>query len=155
MNLSGKHVVVTGAANGIGRALAERFHQAGARVVAADLDGAGAERVAAALNALRPDSCLGVRADVGSEAGNVDLVRSAQQAFGPIDLFFANAGVGIGTDLETPEDVWDTAFNVNVHAHRWAAKYLLPDWLERGEGYFCSRPLLRGCSRKSVPRRTA
>lgn len=138
MDLSGKHVVVTGAANGIGRALAERFHQAGGRVVVADLDGVGAERVATALNTVRPDSCLDVHADVGSEQGNIDLIRAAQQAFGPIDLFFANAGVGIGTDLETPENVWDTAFNVNVHAHRWAAKHLLPDWLERGEGYFCS-----------------
>ena len=138
MDLSGTHVVVTGAANGIGRALAERFHQAGARVVAADLDGEGAQRVAVTLNAVRPESCLGVRADVGSEQGNIDLIRAAQHTFGPIDLFFANAGVGIGTDLETPEEVWDTAFNVNVHAHRWAAKHLLPDWLERGEGYFCS-----------------
>ena len=138
MDLSDKHVVVTGAANGIGRALTQRFHAAGARVVAADLDGDGAQRVATALNDVRPDSCLGVRADVGSEQGNIDLIRAAQRAFGPIDLFFANAGVGMGTDLETTEDVWETAFNVNVHAHRWAAKHLLPDWLERGDGYFCS-----------------
>ena len=40
--------------------------------------------------------------------------------------------------IETPEADWDLAFAVNVHAHRWAAKYLLPEWLERGEGYFCS-----------------
>ena len=58
---------------------------------------------------------------------------------GHIDLFFANAGVGNGSDvLATPEDDWELAMNVNVHAHRWAARYLLPDWLERGEGYFCS-----------------
>ena len=51
----------------------------------------------------------------------------------------ANAGVGNGSDvLATPEDDWELAMNVNVHAHRWAARYLLPDWLERGEGYFCS-----------------
>ncbi|CAB4704637.1 unannotated protein [freshwater metagenome] len=46
--------------------------------------------------------------------------------------------MGIGTDLSTTEDVWDAAFNINVHAHRWAAKHLLPGWLERGHGYFCS-----------------
>ena len=58
---------------------------------------------------------------------------------GSIDLFFCNAGVGTGRGVvETPEEDWDLAFAVNVHAHRWAAKYLLPEWLERGEGYFCS-----------------
>ncbi|MGD9997354.1 MAG: SDR family oxidoreductase [Ilumatobacteraceae bacterium] len=138
MDLAGRHVVVTGAAGGIGKALANRFHQAGARVVAADLDGAGAERTAAELQAVRPDSALGLAADVGTEAGNVALIDAAEARFGPIDLFFANAGVGMGTLLDTPEDVWETAFAVNTHAHRWAAKHLVPGWLARGEGYFCS-----------------
>ena len=138
MDLSGKHVVVTGAANGIGRALAERFHRSGARIVVADLDGVGAAGVAADLNGTRENSAMGLIADVGSEQGNIDLIRAAENTFGAIDLFFANAGVGIGTDLDTNEDVWSTAFNVNVHAHRWAAKHLLPTWLDRGEGYFCS-----------------
>lgn len=138
MDLLDKHVVVTGAANGIGRALAERFHRAGARVVIADLDQVMCAEVAAELNGGRQDSAMGIGADVGSEQGNIDLIRAAEATFGTIDLFFANAGVGVGTDLETPEDVWDLAFDVNVHAHRWAAKHLLPTWLERGEGYFCS-----------------
>lgn len=138
MDLDGRHVVVTGAAGGIGRAIAERFHAAGASVVAADLDGDGALRTAADLNGRRAGSALGVAADVGSEAGNVALIRAAEESFGAIDLFFANAGVGIGTDLDTPEDVWDAAFAVNTHAHRWAAKHLVPGWVARGEGYFCS-----------------
>jgi NAD(P)-dependent dehydrogenase (short-subunit alcohol dehydrogenase family) len=138
MDLAGRHVVVTGAAGGIGKALATRFHQAGAQVVAADLDGAGAERTAAGLEAERPGSALGLAADVGSEAGNVALIDAAEARFGPIDLFFANAGVALGTLLDTPEDAWETAFNVNTHAHRWAAKHLVPGWLARGEGYFCS-----------------
>jgi NAD(P)-dependent dehydrogenase (short-subunit alcohol dehydrogenase family) len=138
MDLQDKHVVVTGAANGIGRALAQRFHLAGANVVVADVDGVRSAEVAAELNAARAASALGLPADVGTEQGNIDLIRAAEATFGTVDLFFANAGVGIGTDLETPEDVWNTAFDVNVHAHRWAAKHLLPTWLERGEGYFCS-----------------
>lgn len=138
MDLDGRHVVVTGAAGGIGRALARRFHAAGARVVVADLDAAGAAATAADLEAQRPGSALGVGADVGTEDGNVALIRAAEEAFGPIDLFFANAGVGIGQDLDTPESVWETAFAVNTHAHRWAAKHLVPGWVERGEGYFCS-----------------
>src|SRR4051794_23042712 len=93
MDLSGKHAVVTGAANGIGKALAQRFHRAGANVVVADLDGVGSSDVAAALNAERPASAMGITANVGSEQGNVDLIRAAESTFGTIDLFFANAGV--------------------------------------------------------------
>lgn len=138
MQLEGRHIVVTGAAGGIGGALARRFHQGGARVVAADRDGAGLAAVVDGLNAQRADSAAAFVADVGTEAGNRALVEAAEDTFGPIDLFFANAGVAVGTDLTTDEADWDLAFNVNVHAHRWAAKYLLPGWLARGSGYFCS-----------------
>jgi len=139
MELAGKHVVVTGAANGIGRALVQRFHRARANVVVADVDEVGSADVAAALNADRPASAMAIVANVGSEQGNVELIRAAEETFGTIDLFFANAGVGVGTDLDvTTEDEWALAFDVNIHAHRWAAKHLLPAWLDRGEGYFCS-----------------
>ncbi len=134
MDLSGKHTVVTGAGRGIGEALARAFHAKGANVVLADLS--GAPDAAAAIGG---DRVIGIDADVSTEAGNVSLIEAAREAFGPIDLFFANAGVGMGTDLgSTGEDVWDTSFAVNVHAHRWAAKHLIDDWLERGDGYFCS-----------------
>jgi len=133
MEFQGKNVVVTGAGRGIGAALATEFHTRGANVVLADL--AGADEVAAKL----ADRAVGLTADVSTEEGNRQLVEQATAAFGPIDLFFANAGVGTGRELDnTTEDDWDLAFDVNVHAHRWAAKYLVPDWLERGEGYFCS-----------------
>ena len=132
MDFQGRNVVVTGAGRGIGEALARAFHARGAHVVLADL--AGAADVAATL-----DGAVGVDADVSTEAGNKALVDTAISILGRVDLFFANAGVGLGGDvLETPEEDWNLAFDVNVHAHRWAAKYLLPGWLERGEGYFCS-----------------
>ena len=138
MQLSGRHVVVTGAANGIGEALARRFHQGGARVVLSDLDADRLQGVTDDLTAARPDSALAVPADIGTEDGNRLLIAAAEDAFGPIDLFFANAGVGVGRGPESPEAEWQLAFDVNVHAHRWAARYLLPGWLARGEGYFCS-----------------
>lgn len=138
MDLAGKNVVVTGAAGGIGKALAERFHAAGAKVVLADVDEPRVLAAAAELEARRAKSAFGVRADVSTEVGNLALIQGAQAWFGPIDLFFANAGVGLGTDLSTPEADWETAFAVNTHAHRWAAKHLVPGWLERGSGYFCS-----------------
>ncbi len=139
MDLTGKHTVVTGAAGGIGAALARAFHAAGARVVVADVQPQGVEAVVTELDALRPGSATAVVADIGSEDGNVALIAAARAAFGEIDLFFANAGIGGGTDpLRTTEAEWMQAFAVNVHAHRWAAKHLLPAWLARGDGYFCS-----------------
>ncbi|WP_040492845.1 SDR family oxidoreductase [Ilumatobacter nonamiensis] len=134
MDLQGKNTVVTGAGRGIGAALAREFHARGANVVLADL--AGAAETATSIGG---DRVVGLVADVSSEDGNRRLIDEASAAFGPIDLFFANAGVGGGTTLaDTDEDAWAAAFNINVHAHRWAAKYLLPDWIERGDGYFCS-----------------
>jgi NAD(P)-dependent dehydrogenase (short-subunit alcohol dehydrogenase family) len=112
--------------------------------VVSDVEASGIGALAAELNTTRPNSVLAVVADVASEQGNKELVVSARQFLSQdghsgIDLFFANAGVGSGTLLETtPEAEWDLAFNVNVHAHRWAAKYLLDDWLAAGQGYFCS-----------------
>ncbi len=140
MELAGKNVVVTGAAGGIGSALVARFHAEGARVVASDLAAnlAIAEAQSTQLNASRSSSAVAIAADVTTERGNQALVEAAEAAFGQIDLFCANAGVAIGRGLETPEAEWETAFNVNVHAHRWAAKYLLPGWAARGDGYFLS-----------------
>lgn len=140
MDVRDRVVVVTGAGNGIGAALARAAHDAAARaVVVADVDLAAAEQVAAALDQTRPGTAIALHADVSTEAANAALVDAATAAFGAIDVFFANAGIGVGTDLEaTDEDTWRLAFDVNVHAHRWAAKHLLPGWLARGEGYFVS-----------------
>ena len=138
MDFSDRGVVVTGAARGLGAAIAAALHGAGARVVLADLPGSDVEQRADELNAIRSDSAWAVRADVSTQRGNELLVGAAETHLGPIDLFFANAGVGLGTDLTTSEDDWATAFAVNVHAHRWAAARLLPGWLERGQGYFAS-----------------
>jgi NAD(P)-dependent dehydrogenase (short-subunit alcohol dehydrogenase family) len=133
MELADRVVVVTGGASGIGRALAWRLAEEGARgVVVADLDADGARAVATDIGA----RALGIGCDVAVEGQVADVVARAEEAFGPVALFCANAGVAVGTDLATPEEVWELAFGVNVHAHVHAAKALLPGWLQRGEGYF-------------------
>jgi NAD(P)-dependent dehydrogenase (short-subunit alcohol dehydrogenase family) len=133
MDLTDRVAVVTGGASGIGRALARRFADEGARgVVVADLDLAGARTVAAGIGARG----LAVGCDVAVAAQVGALVTEAEEAFGPIDLFCANAGVGVGTDETTSPSDWDLAFAVNVRAHVHAAQALLPSWLARGEGYF-------------------
>jgi NAD(P)-dependent dehydrogenase (short-subunit alcohol dehydrogenase family) len=133
MELADRVAVVTGGASGIGRALAWRLAEEGARgVVVADLDAEGARAVAGEIGA----RAVAVGCDVAIETQVADAVATAQDAFGPVDLFCANAGVAIGTDLATPAEVWELAYGVNVRAHVHAAKALLPGWLERGNGYF-------------------
>jgi NAD(P)-dependent dehydrogenase (short-subunit alcohol dehydrogenase family) len=125
MQLAGKVVVVTGGAGGIGSALAEQAVEEGAEgVVAADLTA--------------PDlpGILGAACDVTSEDDTRALLARAEEAFGPVDVFFANAGVIGGEDEQTPMDVWDHAFAVNVRSHIIAARLLVPGWLERGAGCF-------------------
>lgn len=131
MDVAGKHVVITGAAGGIGSAIARRMFAAGAQVVVSDVHGADS------LTHELPGS-VSYAADLRSEAGTNDLIDAAEAAFGPIDVFFANAGVAVGTDPMDSEATWNLAFEVNVHSHRWAARRLLPGWLERGDGYFCA-----------------
>ncbi|HWT24360.1 MAG TPA: SDR family oxidoreductase [Solirubrobacteraceae bacterium] len=133
MRLSGRVAVVTGGASGIGTALARRVvAEDAAGVVVADLDGAGAEAVARDLG----DRAIGVGCDVTDEAALRAVLARAEDAFGPVDAFFANAGVAVGGDEQTPDDTWDLAFAVNVRAHVVAARLLVPGWLERGEGCF-------------------
>ena len=99
-------------------------------IVVADLDQEGATDVAVDL-----DNAIAVACDVADPAHADVLISAAEQSFGPVDLFCANAGVAVGAGLGSPAD-WDLALGVNVRAHIAAAQRLLPGWLERGSGYF-------------------
>ena len=133
MDLAGKHVVVTGAGSGIGRACATRFVAEGARVVVSDIDADRTHAVAGEIGALPAP------ADVGRESEIVALIAAARDANGPIDLFFSNAGVpGPAGGPEAPDDQLQLAWDVNLMAHVWAARALLPEMVARGEGYLLS-----------------
>jgi len=138
MELSGTTTIVTGGANGIGRAIARRFHAEGARVAVVDRDGPGAAAVAAALDASRPGSAVGLACDVADPDAVAAMVATVRAELGPVEVAFANAGIGLGTDLETSDDDWDRSFAVNVKSHYYLARCLVPEWIERGHGYFCS-----------------
>ena len=133
MKLRGRTVVVTGGAGGIGRALALRCAAEGARVAVTDISAEPLARVGEELGA----GHLAVAGDVTDEQALATVLERVESELGPVEVFFANAGVAIGEDpVDTPDDVWDLAFEVNVRAHIRAARKLLPGWLERGEGYF-------------------
>ena len=130
VHLGGKVVVVTGGGNGIGAALCRRFAAEGAEaVVVADLDGNAAAAVADEIGG------RSVTTDVADGEQVTELVASTIRDHGRIDLFCANAGIGVFGGVEVPDDDWQRCWDVNVMAHVFAARALLPDWLERGEGY--------------------
>ncbi|WP_026917764.1 SDR family NAD(P)-dependent oxidoreductase [Gordonia shandongensis] len=132
---TGSTVVVTGAGNGIGAALATTMAAHGARTVVADLDAAGAARTVEAITAAG-GTALGVPGDAASQDGVDALIAAARAEYGPIDAWFANAGVDRGRGLDASDDDWELSWNVNVLAHVHAARRLVPDWVERGRGRF-------------------
>lgn len=130
MRVANRVIVVTGGANGIGRAMVQRFHREGASaLVVADIDPEAGAAVAAEVDGLF------VRTDVAEEDQVRALVASATDAFGRIDVFCSNAGLLGAGGPEAPDDVWARNWEVNVMAHVYAARAVLPAMLERGEGY--------------------
>ena len=129
MQLAGKVAVVTGGANGIGRALCRRFAREGAKVAVADLQPEAANKVADEIGG------MAVRADVSRESDIVELVRQVSDKLGSIDLFCSNAGVGTAGSFDAPDADWERSWQVNVMAHVYAARAVLPTMLARGDGY--------------------
>jgi NAD(P)-dependent dehydrogenase (short-subunit alcohol dehydrogenase family) len=130
MKLTGKCIVVTGAAGGIGAALARRFAAENPRgIVVSDRDEAGIDAVARSIGA------LAVPCDVTKESQVRALVEEAEARFGPVDLCCSNAGVIALGGAEASDEEWQLSLGVNVMAHVYAARILVPAMLERGGGY--------------------
>lgn len=130
MDVNNKGVVITGAGNGIGRAIAIKMAENGARVVINDLDSNAANRVA------QETGGFAIPGDAATEAGVQALISAALQHLGSIDIYFANAGIDLGAGLETPSADWNKAIEVNVMAHVRAAQILVPTWVEQSGGRF-------------------
>ncbi|MFD6451456.1 SDR family oxidoreductase [Nocardia sp. NPDC060220] len=138
MRVADKVAIVTGGGAGIGAALAAALAAAGAKVVVADLDEPAALAVSEQINADHPGTTVGVGADAAVTEEIRGLIAVAQQHFGPVDLYFANAGIVGAAGLDVTDDEWDRSLDVNLRAHIRAARLLVPEWVERGAGYFIS-----------------
>jgi NAD(P)-dependent dehydrogenase (short-subunit alcohol dehydrogenase family) len=130
MQVKDRIVVVTGAASGIGRALCQRFAAEGARlVVCADINGDGAKATAEMVKG------VAFTTDVSKEADIQHLIDTVESQHGPIDLFCSNAGIGYGGGAEVSDARWQRIWDINLMAHVWAARHLVPRMIARGGGY--------------------
>lgn len=150
MDPRGRITVVTGAAGGIGGALVRALVAGGAKaVVAADLDEAPLEALAAEVNGDAATATGGGpvfprRLDVAHEAATQRLIDEVDDLIGPIDLWFANAGLSGGGGPDAPNETWDVQWQVNLMAHVYAARALLPGWIARGEGHLVTTASMAG-----------
>ena len=150
MHIKDKVCIVTGAASGIGEAVARAYAQAGARgVVVADLKNSR-DRLASVAAGI---DGLAVTADVAQEGDIQSLIAAAEARFGPVDVFFSNAGLS-RKGQETADDAdWDVSWRVHVMSHVFAARALVPGMLARGSGYLLNTASAAGllASLNSMP----
>ena len=136
MQVQGKVVAITGGANGIGKALAERFHKEGAKGIAIfDIEKDTADRVAELVGG------IALETDLRSESDIKESIAATERILGPIDLFCSNAGILYpdgpdGNVASCPNDKWQLSWDVNVMAHVYVARSLVPRMAARGGGYF-------------------
>jgi NAD(P)-dependent dehydrogenase (short-subunit alcohol dehydrogenase family) len=142
MDPEGRIIVVTGAAGGIGGALVRALVARGARrVIATDLDERGVQGLSEELG----DTDVVPRVlDVSDEAATSAFVEEVERTIGPIDVFFANAGVATGGGPELSDELWLKQWQVNVMSHVYSARALLPGWIERGEGHLVTTASMAG-----------
>ena len=139
MELAGKVAVVTGGASGIGASSARALSLKGAEVVIADINKDGAKKVANELGA------LAITCDISKEDEINKLVRTCEQEIGPIEIFFSNAAVATGGNpLDTPVEVWQQQWEINVMSHVYAVRAVLPGMLDREEGYLVHTASMAG-----------
>ena len=132
MQLTGAVAVVTGGGGGIGAALVRRFASEGAAgIVIGDIDIGAAKAVAEDIGAV----VVAVEADAEIEDDTVRLLETAEERFGPVDLFCANAGIFIPGGPEVADEAWDRIWRVNVLSHVHAARHYVPRVVARGAGY--------------------
>ncbi len=137
LQLQGKVAIITGSSRGLGLASAQALAAEGASVVICARGAARLEEAAEIVKraASRPDAVLAVQADLASEEGIERLIASAVETFGGVDILVNNVGLGRGAGLlETPDDVWQEAFDQTLYPAIRASRAAVPHMKARGGG---------------------
>ncbi|OIQ44802.1 MAG: short-chain dehydrogenase [Roseobacter sp. MedPE-SW] len=130
MDIKGSCIVITGAAQGIGKGLAQKFSDLGAaHVICADIDLEGAKETAAHIGG------VALHLDAAREDSIKALIETVEDTIAPIDLFCSNAGILTMGGFEVSNDEWQKIWDINVMSHVWAARHLVPRMMNRGGGY--------------------
>jgi NAD(P)-dependent dehydrogenase (short-subunit alcohol dehydrogenase family) len=140
----GKTALIIGAGNNIGRAVALEFARRGARVVAADLDEAGAHETAR-LVAENGGQAWGLACDVSSDESVRSAIDDAERCAGPLDILMNNAGIISGGNPEDiPVAAWQKMMDINFFGMVRAIEVALPAMMERGSGYIVNTASFAG-----------
>jgi 2-deoxy-D-gluconate 3-dehydrogenase len=135
LDLSGKVAIVTGAAMGIGKGIAVRLHEAGAKVMIADFNEEAAKETATELNAIRPDSAAAVKTDVSNSSDVANLVVKTVETFGSVDILVNNAGIYPMQPLSVmTEDDFMRVVNVNLRGAFLCTKKVSEQMIKQGHG---------------------
>lgn len=137
--------IVTGGASGIGAALGAALVSRGARVVLADVDGAGAERQAAELSVRGPGEAVGVRLDVRDATAVAELVQRTAREHGRLDLLVNNAGIAVtGEPEELSLEHWERILDVNLRGVLHGCHAAYPVMKEQGGGHILNTASVAG-----------
>lgn len=137
MELKDKIIVITGAASGIGAALATRFtDEQPKHLICTDIQDDALAVLCEKLSSATKISCVAMKCDVSREADIAALIKKVESDYGAIDLFCSNAGILTLGGAEVDDARWTKIMNINVMSHVWAARHLLPQMIARGDGYF-------------------
>jgi len=129
MDIAGKNVVVTGGASGIGKGMCERFASMGAAVVVSDVNAEGADAVAGSIGG------TAITCDVTDSASVDTLVAGSIAELGHIDVFFANAGIGVGGGLSADARMWELSMGINALGPAYAARAVVPHLAEHNGAF--------------------
>ncbi len=145
---SGKGVLVTGGALGIGRGIAEGFAREGAGVAIADVNGEAATAAAAAITAAGGGRAIATVGDVSSAADAARMVAETVDALGRLDVLINNAGIqhvdAYFNVEDTPEEVWDRILGVNLKGTFLMSKYAMPHIRAAGGGAVINMASVQG-----------
>jgi NAD(P)-dependent dehydrogenase (short-subunit alcohol dehydrogenase family) len=135
-DLTGKVAVITGSSRGIGRAIAERMAEQGAKVVISSRKAGPCEEVAAAINERNPGHAIAVPANISSKEDLQRLVDETRKAFGQIDILVCNAASNpfYGSQLDIPDDAFRKILDNNIVANNWLVQMVVPEMKQRMDG---------------------